>query len=306
MDAFLDGIERARAAGHDLTNLASVASFFVSRVDTEVDKRLEKIGSADASDLRGKAAIANARLAFERYEQVFSAERWQALAAAGAQAAAPPVGLHRRQGPVLRRHAVRRRAGRLGHRQHHARGDAGRRRRPRRGPRRHRSAAAYADARQVMADLASAGIDMDDVVQVLEDEARREVRDVLDRPAGLDASPSSSGCEGSGRRRDRGRRVSVSVQAAGGSADRRRRRPRRGRRPAGGQGRDPLGVRRPARGRPAARLARPAALVGGAAPPAARPARAGPGRRSRPRGARRAWAGRRWRPRSSPARPAPT
>ena len=137
MDAFIDGVERARAAGHDLSNLASVASFFVSRVDTEVDKRLEKIGSADAGDLRGKAAIANARLAFERYEQVFSGERWQALAAAGAQAAATPVGFHRRQGPVLRRHAVRRRAGRRGHRQHDARGDAGRRRGPRRHPRRH-------------------------------------------------------------------------------------------------------------------------------------------------------------------------
>ena len=89
MDAFIDGVERARVAGHDLSNLASVASFFVSRVDTEVDKRLEKIGSADAGDLRGKAAIANAQLAFERYEQVFSGERWQALAAAGAKPQRP-------------------------------------------------------------------------------------------------------------------------------------------------------------------------------------------------------------------------
>jgi transaldolase len=89
MDAFVDGMERARAAGHDLSNLASVASFFVSRVDTEVDKRLDKVGSADASDLRGKAAIANARLAFERYEQVFGSERWQSLAAAGARPQRP-------------------------------------------------------------------------------------------------------------------------------------------------------------------------------------------------------------------------
>ncbi len=66
MDAFLDGMERARSAGHDLTNLASVASFFVSRVDTEVDKRLEKLGSPEAVELRGKAAIANARLAYQR------------------------------------------------------------------------------------------------------------------------------------------------------------------------------------------------------------------------------------------------
>jgi transaldolase len=64
MEAFLDGIERARVAGHDLSRLGSVASFFVSRVDTEVDKRLDKIGSAEAKALRGKAAIANARLAY--------------------------------------------------------------------------------------------------------------------------------------------------------------------------------------------------------------------------------------------------
>jgi len=64
MEAYLDGMERARAAGHDLTNLASVASFFVSRVDTEVDKRLGKLGSPAAKDQLGKAAIANARLAF--------------------------------------------------------------------------------------------------------------------------------------------------------------------------------------------------------------------------------------------------
>jgi transaldolase len=89
MDAFIDGMERARVAGHDLTRLASVASFFVSRVDTEVDKRLEKIGSAASGDLRGKAAIANAQLAFERYEDVFSGARWQALADAGARPQRP-------------------------------------------------------------------------------------------------------------------------------------------------------------------------------------------------------------------------
>ena len=89
MDAFLDGVERARVAGHDLSRLGSVASFFVSRVDTEVDKRLDKLGSAEASELRGKAAIANARLAFQRYEGVFSGERWAALAEAGAKPQRP-------------------------------------------------------------------------------------------------------------------------------------------------------------------------------------------------------------------------
>jgi transaldolase len=84
MEAFLAGIEQARANGHDVTKLGSVASFFVSRVDTEVDKRLDKIGTPEARALRGKAAIANAQLAYQRYERVFSGERWQALADAGA------------------------------------------------------------------------------------------------------------------------------------------------------------------------------------------------------------------------------
>ena len=89
MDAFLDGMERARAAGHDLSTISSVASFFVSRVDSEVDKRLDKIGSDQAHALRGKAAIANARLAFQRYEEMLASARWQALAVAGARPQRP-------------------------------------------------------------------------------------------------------------------------------------------------------------------------------------------------------------------------
>ncbi|SHM48340.1 transaldolase [Cryptosporangium aurantiacum] len=89
MEAYLAGLEQAKANGHDLTNLASVASFFVSRVDTEIDKRLDKLGSDEAKALRGKAAIANARLAYRDYEQVFSTERWKALAAAGAKPQRP-------------------------------------------------------------------------------------------------------------------------------------------------------------------------------------------------------------------------
>ena len=81
IDAFLDGLERARQAGHDLAR-ASVASFFVSRVDTEVDARLDKIGNDAAAALRGQAAIANARLAYKRYEGMFASPRWAALAAA--------------------------------------------------------------------------------------------------------------------------------------------------------------------------------------------------------------------------------
>jgi len=89
MDAFLAGLEQAKANGHSLAKLGSVASFFVSRVDTEVDKRLEKLGSPEAKELMGKAAIANAQLAYERYERVFSGERWQALADAGARPQRP-------------------------------------------------------------------------------------------------------------------------------------------------------------------------------------------------------------------------
>jgi transaldolase len=89
MDAFLDGMERARQAGHDLSGMASVASFFVSRVDTEVDARLDKVGTPEAAALRGRAAIANARLAYQRYEAMIASPRWVALAAAGARPQRP-------------------------------------------------------------------------------------------------------------------------------------------------------------------------------------------------------------------------
>ncbi|MGH3759389.1 transaldolase [Actinophytocola sp.] len=89
MDAFLAGLEQAKANGHDISTLASVASFFVSRVDTEVDKRLDAIGTDEAKALRGKAAVANARLAYAAFQDVFGTERWQALAAAGAKPQRP-------------------------------------------------------------------------------------------------------------------------------------------------------------------------------------------------------------------------
>lgn len=89
MDAYLAGLEQAEAAGRDLSRIHSVASFFISRVDSEVDKRLTAIGSEEALALRGKAAIANARLAHAAYAQVFSGERWDALAAAGANVQRP-------------------------------------------------------------------------------------------------------------------------------------------------------------------------------------------------------------------------
>lgn len=89
MDAYLAGLEHAKDAGIDLSTIRSVASFFVSRVDTEIDGRLEKIGTDAALALRGKAAVANARLAYAAFEKVVASERWQELAAAGANLQRP-------------------------------------------------------------------------------------------------------------------------------------------------------------------------------------------------------------------------
>lgn len=90
MDAYLKGLEKAKEAGHDLSKIHSVASFFVSRVDTEIDKRLEDIGSEEALALRGQAGVANARLAYAAYEEVFvGGERFEALKAAGARVQRP-------------------------------------------------------------------------------------------------------------------------------------------------------------------------------------------------------------------------
>ena len=89
IDAYMTGLEQAAANGHDLSQIQSVASFFVSRVDTEVDKRLDAIGSDEAAALKGKAAIANARLAYALYEDEFSGERFAALEAQGAHRQRP-------------------------------------------------------------------------------------------------------------------------------------------------------------------------------------------------------------------------
>jgi transaldolase len=89
MDAYLSGLEQAHAAGRDLTLIRSVASFFVSRVDTEVDARLDRLGTAEAAALKGSAAIANARLAYQAHEQLTAAGRWQRLARLGARPQRP-------------------------------------------------------------------------------------------------------------------------------------------------------------------------------------------------------------------------
>ncbi|QIV84753.1 transaldolase [Mycolicibacterium frederiksbergense] len=89
IDAYLSGLEKAKDAGHDLSKIHSVASFFVSRVDSEIDARLEKIGTQAALDLRGQAGVANARLAYAAYEEEFGGERFAALKGAGARAQRP-------------------------------------------------------------------------------------------------------------------------------------------------------------------------------------------------------------------------
>ncbi len=169
IDAFMAGLEQAVAAGRDISRLASVASFFVSRVDTEVDSRLDKIGTPEAAALRGQAAIANARLAYELYEERIGTPRWQALLAAGAKVQRPLWASTSTKDPAFEdtMYVVELVApdtvntmpeATLRATADHAklRGDTVR--------------GTYDQSRQVFADLAALGISYDDVVQVLEDE----------------------------------------------------------------------------------------------------------------------------------------
>ncbi|MGH9246245.1 MAG: transaldolase [Acidimicrobiales bacterium] len=89
IEAYVSGLELLRDSGHDIDRVRSVASFFVSRVDTEVDRRLEEIGTEPALALRGKAAVANAQLAYQLFVDRFRGERWEGLAAGGAQVQRP-------------------------------------------------------------------------------------------------------------------------------------------------------------------------------------------------------------------------
>lgn len=169
MEAFLAGLEQARDNGRDLSTIASVASFFVSRVDTEVDKRLDRIGGQAAADLRGKAAIANARLAYQRYEEVFSSPRWQALADAGAHPQRPLWASTSVKDPAYRdtRYVEELIApgtvNTMPGQTIQAYADHGE-------TRPDTITGSYADARQVLDALAQVGVDYDDVVAVLERE----------------------------------------------------------------------------------------------------------------------------------------
>ena len=176
IDAYLTGLEQAKENGIDLGTIRSVASFFVSRVDTEIDNRLDKIGSDEALALRGKAGIANARLAYELYEQSIATDRWRALAGAGAHTQRPlwaSTGVKNPEYddtmyvvqlvapdtvntmPEATLHALVDH-GRIG-------GAEG--------------AAHYDEARQLFAELLGLGVDIDDVTQVLEAEGVQKFED---------------------------------------------------------------------------------------------------------------------------------
>ena len=167
IDAFMAGLEQAD--GHDIAAIGSVASFFVSRMDTEVDRRLGKVGTPAADALRGKAAIANARLAYQLYEQKFAGSRWSAMRERGARPQRPLWASTSTKDPAYRDtmyveelvapgtvntmpeatlHATAAHA--------ELRGDT--------------IHGTYDEARQVIDDLAALGIGYDDVVGVLEEE----------------------------------------------------------------------------------------------------------------------------------------
>src|SRR6516165_2265036 len=166
--AFLDGLERARQAGHDLSSIASVASFFVSRVDTEVDARLDKIGTPAAAALRGRAAIANARLAYHHYERMLASPRWAALSAAGARPQRPLWASTSVKDPAYpdTRYVTDLVAPGVVNTMPEAtlRAVADHGRIPEDSVRGH-----YADARQVLSELEALGIDYGEVTQTLED-----------------------------------------------------------------------------------------------------------------------------------------
>ena len=169
IDAYMAGLEQAAANGHDISQIASVASFFVSRVDTEVDKRLEKIGTPEASALKGKAAIANARLAYELYEQKLATPRWAALAAKGARVQRPLWASTSTKDPAFPdtlyvvELVARDTVNTMPEATLRATADHG----VLRGDTIHGT---YGQSRQVFAELEKLGISYDDVVRILEDE----------------------------------------------------------------------------------------------------------------------------------------
>ena len=169
IEAYLTGLEQAAANCHDLSKIHSVASFFVSRVDSEVDKRLDKIGGDDSTALKSKAALANARLAYALFEEMFSSERWDGLAARGANKQRPLWASTGVKDPNLpdtmyvTELVVADTVNTMPEKTMKAFADHGE-------VQGDKVSGSKAAAQQVMDDLAAAGIDFDDVVDVLEKE----------------------------------------------------------------------------------------------------------------------------------------
>jgi transaldolase len=167
MESYVKGLEKALENGEDLSKIHSVASFFVSRVDSEIDNRLNKTGASD--ELLGKAGVANARLAYEAYEKFFSGERWEALAAAGANRQRPLWASTGVKNPdysdtmYVTDLAVENTVNTMPEKTLQAVKDHGEIKGDQVRPN-------YDHARQVMKDLADAGIDYDDVIKTLEEE----------------------------------------------------------------------------------------------------------------------------------------
>ncbi|MCW3494386.1 transaldolase [Microbacterium sp. SSM24] len=169
IDAYLAGIEQAQAGGHDISQIHSVASFFVSRVDTEVDKRLTAIGGDHADGLKSLAGVANARLAYELFEKEFATDRAKALTEAGANPQRPLWASTGVKDPALPDtlyvteliapgtvNTMPEKTLQATFDHGEIAGDT--------------VTGTYAAAHQIFADLAAAGVDFADVTQVLEDE----------------------------------------------------------------------------------------------------------------------------------------
>ncbi len=169
MDAYLEGLEKAKANGKDLSKIHSVASFFVSRVDSEIDKRLEASEDPQAGNLVGLAGIANARLAYQAYEQKFAGERFSALKAEGANSQRPLWASTGVKNPEYRDTmyitdlVVANTVNTMPEKTMQAFADHGE-------VEGDLVTTKYSEAKQVMDDLATVGIDYDDVIGVLERE----------------------------------------------------------------------------------------------------------------------------------------
>ncbi len=176
IDAYLTGLEQALAAGQDISTIQSVASFFVSRVDTEVDKRLDGVGTDQATALKGRAAVANARLAYKVYLDNLASDRWKQLAAKGANPQRPLWASTGVKNPeysdtlYVTELVAANTVNTMPEKTLRAFADHGE-------VKGDRVTGMFDDAQQVFDQLAAVGVDFDDVVQVLEDEGVQKFDD---------------------------------------------------------------------------------------------------------------------------------